>query len=257
MPPTLRIVTVLMGAGFALQGVGWLVVPERAAASLGMPVLDGLARSTQFGDFAAFFLTLGLSILAGIGLADRARLLYFPAALLGSAAFGRVVAWAVHGAAFATTFILVEIVATLLPARRGSPNGYVVPHAHAHLDDLWVLWGSELSPFALKVEALLRFAGVRFRWLPASGRASSTALRFDRRRRRLVAGRLPLTWPQMTDARRVSAGAVPLRPWRGESLRFVRHRALARRARAASERARHAVPAARGSGAALRGTSHR
>ena len=113
MRSALRIVTIVMGAGFALQGVGWLVVPDRAAAGLGMPLLDGLARSTQIGDFAAFFLTLGLSILTAIGL-GRARLLYFPAALLGSAAFGRVVAWAVHGAAFASTFILVEIVASLL-----------------------------------------------------------------------------------------------------------------------------------------------
>jgi len=113
MRSALRIVTILMGAGFALQGVGWLVAPDRAAAALGMPVLDGLARSTQFGDFAAFFLTLGLSILAGSAV-GRPRLLYFPAALLASAAFGRVVAWAVHGAVFATTFILVEIVASLL-----------------------------------------------------------------------------------------------------------------------------------------------
>jgi hypothetical protein len=113
MPSALRIVTILMGAGFALQGVGWLIVPDRVAASLGMPLLNGLARSTQIGDFAAFFLTLGLSILAGIR-PGRARLLYFPAALLASAAFGRVVAWAVHGAAFATTFILVEIVASVL-----------------------------------------------------------------------------------------------------------------------------------------------
>jgi glutathione S-transferase len=65
-------------------------------------------------------------------------------------------------------------------------------------DDRWVLWGSELSPFALKVEALLRFAGVPFRWLPASG-GFREALRGERRRRRLVAGRLPLTWPPMTD----------------------------------------------------------
>jgi hypothetical protein len=113
MRSALRIVTSLMGVGFALQGVGWLVDPERAAATLGMPVLDGLARSTQFGDFAAFFLTLGLSILAG-SVTGRVRLLYFPAALLGCAAFGRIVAWAAHGATFATTFILVEIVASLL-----------------------------------------------------------------------------------------------------------------------------------------------
>jgi hypothetical protein len=110
---SLRIVTILMGVAFALQGVGWLVAPGRAAAMLGMPVLDGLARSTQFGDFAAFFLTLGLSILAGIR-SGHARLLYFPAGLLGSAALGRTVAWAVHDAAFATTFILVELAASLL-----------------------------------------------------------------------------------------------------------------------------------------------
>lgn len=71
-------------------------------------------------------------------------------------------------------------------------------HSRAQADDYWVLWGSELSPFALKVEALLRFAGVCFRWLPAAGNFFD-AFRFDRRRRRLVAGRLPLTWPQMTD----------------------------------------------------------
>jgi len=113
MRSTLRIVAIVMGVGFALQGVGWLVAPDRAAAALGMPVLDGLARSTQFGDFAAFFLTLGVSILTGIGL-GHAHLLYFPAGLLGSAAVGRIVAWAVHGAAFATTFIVVEIVASVL-----------------------------------------------------------------------------------------------------------------------------------------------
>ncbi len=119
--PTLRIVTILMGAGFTLQGVAWLVAPERAAATLGMPVLEGLARSTQFGDFAAFFLTLGLSILAGIR-PGHARSLYFPAGLLGSAALCRTIAWAVHGADFAATFILVEIVSCALllsSARRG------------------------------------------------------------------------------------------------------------------------------------------
>jgi len=71
-------------------------------------------------------------------------------------------------------------------------------HSTAPAKDLWVLWGSELSPFALKVEALLRFAGVPFRWLPASG-SFAEALRFERRRRRVVAARLPLSWPQMTE----------------------------------------------------------
>jgi len=37
MRSTLRIVTILMARAFALHGVAWLVVPDRAAASLGMP----------------------------------------------------------------------------------------------------------------------------------------------------------------------------------------------------------------------------
>ena len=124
MRSALRFVTMLMGAGFTLQGVGWLVAPERAAAGLGMPILDGLARSTQIGDFAAFFLTLGLSILAGIR-PGQARVLYVPAVLLGSAAVCRTIAWAVHGAAFASTFILVELVSSLVllvAAWRGSAD---------------------------------------------------------------------------------------------------------------------------------------
>lgn len=60
----------------------------------------------------------------------------------------------------------------------------------------WTLWGSKLSPFALKVEALLRFARQPYRWMPAQG-SFFEALRFERRRRRLVRRRLPLTWPRM------------------------------------------------------------
>ena len=58
----------------------------------------------------------------------------------------------------------------------------------------WVLWGSALSPFALKVEALLRFARVPYRWLPAQG-SSRDALRFGWRREQLIRRRIPLTWP--------------------------------------------------------------
>jgi glutathione S-transferase len=64
-------------------------------------------------------------------------------------------------------------------------------------DGTWVLWGSELSPFALKLEALLRFSDVPFRWLPGGG-TFADAFRFARRRRLLVAGQLPLTWPRQT-----------------------------------------------------------
>ena len=113
MPGLLRTIATLLGAGFALQGLGSLVAPDRAAAGLGMGVLDGLGRSTQIGDFAAFFLTAGLTMLVGAR-PGRGRLLYVPAGLLGSAALGRTVAWAVHGAAFASTFIAVEVATSLL-----------------------------------------------------------------------------------------------------------------------------------------------
>ncbi len=105
----LRIVVRLLGAGFLLQGIGWVVQPGRAAAALGMPLLDGIARSTQVGDMASFFLTAGTTMLVGSH-PGRARLLYVPAGLIGGAAVTRTLAWAFHGAAFAAMFVAVEVV---------------------------------------------------------------------------------------------------------------------------------------------------
>jgi hypothetical protein len=109
----LRIATLLLGVGFTLQGFGWLVAPERAADGLGMSLLDGLGRSTQIGDFAAFFVAVGLCIVAGVR-TQRPILLRVAAGILACAAFGRLLAWAMHGAALAVTFIVVEIVTSLL-----------------------------------------------------------------------------------------------------------------------------------------------
>jgi hypothetical protein len=109
----LRITIVILGAVFALQGLGWLLAPVSAAEGLGMPLLDGLGRSTQIGDFASFFLTAGATILIG-SRPGRARVLYFPAALIGGAAITRTIAWLAHGADFAATFIAVEIVTEVL-----------------------------------------------------------------------------------------------------------------------------------------------
>ena len=125
MPTRLRTLVTLLGVGFALQGIGWLAVPERAAAGLGMAVLDGVGRSTQFGDFAAFFLTAGVTMVIGAR-PGLGQLLYVPAGLLGSAAMGRTLAWAWHGAAFAPLFIAVEVascVLLLVVARRNAIAG--------------------------------------------------------------------------------------------------------------------------------------
>ena len=108
-----RILTTILGAGFVLQGLGWIVAPARVAGSLGMPLLDGLGRSTQIGDFAAFFLTAGVTMIAG-SRPGRARLLFVPAGMLACAAVVRTLAWLVHGAPFAFTFVFVEVLAAAL-----------------------------------------------------------------------------------------------------------------------------------------------
>lgn len=109
MHTALRVLTVLLGIFFAFRGVGWLIDPAAAAAGLGMPLLDGLGRSTQAGDFAMFFLAAGATMLIG-SLPDRRPVLYFPAFLVGGAAITRTLAWALHGADFAFLFITVELV---------------------------------------------------------------------------------------------------------------------------------------------------
>lgn len=109
----IRIATIVLGAFFTLQGLGWLAIPARAAAGLGMPLLDGLARSTQIGDLTSFFVVAGLLMLGG-SRPGHESLLSIPAMMLGVAAIARTLAWAVHGAAFATAFIAIEVAAAAL-----------------------------------------------------------------------------------------------------------------------------------------------
>jgi hypothetical protein len=109
MHARLRLVIAVLGAFFLLQGIGWLVDPARVAAGLGMPLLDGLARSTQVGDLASFFLVAGATMLLG-SRDGRSGLLWVPAALIGGAAVTRTLAWMFQGADFAVLFITVEVV---------------------------------------------------------------------------------------------------------------------------------------------------
>ena len=109
----LRVVTVLPGILFVVTGVGWIVDPASAAARLGMPLLEGVGRSTQIGDMGAFFVTMGLLILVGVTTLKRVWF-YPPMMLLGLAVSFRIIAWLVHGAALAGSMIAVEIVITVL-----------------------------------------------------------------------------------------------------------------------------------------------
>ncbi len=125
MNKLLAVVVGLFGLMFLLIGLRWLVDPAGAAGQLGMPLLDDVGRSTQIGDFAAFFLTLGVLIL--VALVTSQRIWYYPAAmLLGFAALGRLLAWALHDAALALDLIAPEVIIAavlLLAARRlGTPG---------------------------------------------------------------------------------------------------------------------------------------
>ncbi len=119
MHARLRLIITVLGAVFLFQGLAWLVDPGRVAAGLGMPLLDGLARSTQVGDLASFFLVAGATMLLG-SRPGRSALLYVPAALVGGAAVTRTLAWWFQGAAFAALFITVEVAvgATLVAGAR-------------------------------------------------------------------------------------------------------------------------------------------
>lgn len=104
-----RILAGLVGFFFLAQGVNFLLSPAKAAEGLGMPLLDGIGRSTQVGDISGVFLTI--AILCGIGIAQQSP--HGPRAagiLLATIAVSRMLAWALAGAAFATIPIAVEAV---------------------------------------------------------------------------------------------------------------------------------------------------
>jgi hypothetical protein len=109
----LRTIAGLIGALFLAQTVGWIMDPATAAKGLGMPLLDGLARSTQVGDFTSFFLALGSMAMLG-AIRSNGTWLRASAILLGGAAVMRTLAWAIHDADLATEFIAIEAVLAIV-----------------------------------------------------------------------------------------------------------------------------------------------
>lgn len=109
----LTVVVAVLGLLFMIMGLRWLVDPAGIAPQLGLSLDAGLGLSSQVGDLAAFFLVAGLSILIAL-VTGRRTWYYPPMMLLAIAATGRLVAWVVHGAAFAGQMIVFEIIVAVL-----------------------------------------------------------------------------------------------------------------------------------------------
>ena len=108
-----RIIAGLIGALMATTAAGWLLDPETAAGSLGMSYMDGIGRSTLVGEISAFFVFLVVMCIAGAATRVGHYLRSAGLLLLLTAVF-RTTAWALHGAEFATIFIVFEIVMAVL-----------------------------------------------------------------------------------------------------------------------------------------------
>ncbi len=113
MPSTLfRVIAALPGVPLLIIGIGLVIQPGQAVSSLGMPLLEGAALSTQLGDMTAFFLCTTAFIFMGAYHAAP-RWLYAGAALLFVVAIARTLAWLMHGAAFSVEPIVVEVISTV------------------------------------------------------------------------------------------------------------------------------------------------
>ena len=111
-----KLLMVLVGLAAIVMvatGVRWMVDPSAAAAQLGMPLLDGVGRSSQVGDMTAFFLTTGILMLTAL-VTGRRGYFFAPVLLLGLTAVARTVAWMVHDAALAMHLIAPEVIIAVL-----------------------------------------------------------------------------------------------------------------------------------------------
>lgn len=98
---------------FLLLGLRWWLDPAGASSEFGMTLSSGVGLSTEVGDISSLFLTG--SLFTFISVARReSQWLYAPLALVVLAASGRIIAWLLHDAAFATQFILTEVVIALI-----------------------------------------------------------------------------------------------------------------------------------------------
>ena len=108
MKNVLRVIAGLVGILFFLNGLQWIISPANVAASLGMPLLDGVGLSTQIGDLGSFFITVGAMTLIGAITTTR-HWFYAPSMLLLVAALYRTLSTVLYDAPFVVSAIVVEV----------------------------------------------------------------------------------------------------------------------------------------------------
>ena len=109
----LQVLVLLPAILFIVVGVRWLVAPAGVAPEFGLTLETGLGLSSQVGDMASFFLTLGFCMLLGLVTGQRPWF-YVGAMILLLAAIGRTLAWLLHDAALAPQIGLEFVVGVLL-----------------------------------------------------------------------------------------------------------------------------------------------
>ena len=108
MKNVLRVIAGLVGILFFLNGLQWIISPANVAASLGMPLLEGVGLSTQIGDLGSFFITVGAMTLIGT-ISTTRHWFYAPSMLLLVAALYRTLSTLLYGAPFVMSAIVVEV----------------------------------------------------------------------------------------------------------------------------------------------------
>ena len=110
----MRVLVGVIGVAMGFIAVRWIVDPTGAAQELDMTLLtDGLGRSTQIGDFTAFFAAVAVMIFSGL-LGRNATWLRAAALVLFLAAVFRTGAWLLHDAAFSSKYIAIELVLAII-----------------------------------------------------------------------------------------------------------------------------------------------
>lgn len=113
MNKVLKLLVLVSAILFVVLGIRWLVAPAGIAPDFGLTLAEGIGRSSQIGDMAGYFLTLGSCMLIAL-ISERRSWFYPPMMLLAITALGRIVAWLLHDATLAVTQITVEVVVALI-----------------------------------------------------------------------------------------------------------------------------------------------